>query len=178
METINDRIQYIVDHYYNENASALCEASGLKQGSLKDTLGKRKTSPGYDTIVKILRVESLNLSSEWLLLGEGNINKNDILFTENHIDTTVPPAFNALPFSKQNNIEQLTQEIKRLKNEIALLKNTTENVLIEQLMENHRIQYDKLRFENTSLQKQVAILQERYHNEEARRDKEKNSRSG
>jgi len=70
--SINERIDYLIkDLRMNANSFAVrLDASD----SLIRNITSKKSKPGYDTLVKIVR--TYNLESDWILLGIGEIYRN------------------------------------------------------------------------------------------------------
>lgn len=75
METINDRIQNIINERFNGNVAAFAREVGIPQTTLVSILGTRKSKPSYDVITKIMSANALEVSAEWLILGTKNDDK-------------------------------------------------------------------------------------------------------
>ena len=68
-ETINDRMEMIVNEMFNGNKSAFAKAIGLVPAAISTYLGKqRRSKPNVDMIATI--VKKLNIDAYWLLTGE------------------------------------------------------------------------------------------------------------
>lgn len=76
METINERVKYITDKMFNGNVSAFSRRIHVPQPTLKDVVGGKLSTPRADLLIKIVNDKSLNISSEWLLRGEGEMFRN------------------------------------------------------------------------------------------------------
>lgn len=73
METINERIQFIVNEMFEGNISAFCRKIGVKQPTMNTILGERKSKPSFDVISNIINAEALKgIGIEWLITGKGN----------------------------------------------------------------------------------------------------------
>ena len=70
MESINERIQLIINEYYKKNVSAFSEDCGISQKTINDIVGKKKNEPSYGTISKILTAKAVKINPVWLQLGE------------------------------------------------------------------------------------------------------------
>ena len=69
METINDRMDYLVNQRFNGNKAAFAKAIGLSPTSMSSYLGKqRRSKPSVDMVAKIVQV--LDVDARWLLTGE------------------------------------------------------------------------------------------------------------
>lgn len=79
MNTINDRIQYIANHRFDRNISALSRAIGIPQTTLANIVGERKSKPNYEVLAAIINSNELNISPKWLLTGYGE------MYQQNHI---------------------------------------------------------------------------------------------
>ena len=69
METINDRMEILVNERFDGNKAAFAKAIGLPPTGLSNYLGsKRRSKPSVDMVTKI--VTNLNIDAYWLLTGE------------------------------------------------------------------------------------------------------------
>lgn len=69
METINDRIEMLVNEQFAGNKAAFAKAIGLPATALSNYLGhKRRSKPSVDMIAKVLK--TLDVDARWLLTGE------------------------------------------------------------------------------------------------------------
>ena len=76
METINDRIECIVNDKFSGNKSSFAKAIGLDRFTIGNYIGsKRRSKPPVDMLEKIVR--ALNVDAYWLLTGEGEMLKSD-----------------------------------------------------------------------------------------------------
>ena len=76
MSNINERIQTIIDQNYNGNVSEFERISCIKPYTIKNIVGKRQTKPSYDILESIIR-NNVQISTNWLLTGEGKMLKDD-----------------------------------------------------------------------------------------------------
>jgi len=70
--TISDRIQKIINDLFDGNKRAFSLAIGVTASVTENIVGKRKSSPSYEVMNKILSSIE-NLSVEWLVTGRGEI---------------------------------------------------------------------------------------------------------
>lgn len=69
METINDRMEMLVNEHFDGNKAAFAKAIGLPPTGLSNYLGsKRRSKPSVDMVTKI--VTNLNVDAYWLLTGK------------------------------------------------------------------------------------------------------------
>lgn len=69
METINDRMEMLVNQRFNGNKAAFAKTIGLPPTGLSNYLGtKRRSKPSVEMITKI--VLALDVDARWLLTGE------------------------------------------------------------------------------------------------------------
>ena len=69
METINDRIEQVVNERFGGNKAAFAKSIGLPPTGLSNYLGKkRRSKSSVDMVAKI--VLNLGVDARWLLLGE------------------------------------------------------------------------------------------------------------
>lgn len=72
METINDRIQQIVDYYFNGNKAAFAKKIGMVPAAISNYLGnKRRSKPSIEMVVDI--IQELEVDAMWLLTGKGSM---------------------------------------------------------------------------------------------------------
>ncbi len=72
METINQRIQIIVDERFGGNKSKLATLAEIKVSTLTNILGPRKTEPSYSVMAKIEKAVS-GLDHNWFMYGMGEM---------------------------------------------------------------------------------------------------------
>ena len=89
MNTINERIQFIIDECFDGNTSKLEKASNLKPSTLKNIVGGRMSSPSYETLGKIART-AVQIDPMWIITGEGRINKINDCTSDDFIGETIP----------------------------------------------------------------------------------------
>lgn len=94
-ETINNRIQTIINQHYNGNVTEFCRATNISQATMNDIVKGRKNKPSFQTIAKILTVNTLNINPIGLLIGE-------------------EPLFNSVEKSNCPELEELKQELIEL----------------------------------------------------------------
>ena len=69
METINDRMEMLVNERFNGNKAAFAKAIAIEPATMSSYLGnKRRSKPSVDMVTKI--IVSLNVDARWLLTGE------------------------------------------------------------------------------------------------------------
>lgn len=74
--TINERIRYIVDHFFNGNATQMAKAVFVKQSTIRDIVGDRNSAPSFETMRQIVDSATIDISPAWLLTGQGEIQRN------------------------------------------------------------------------------------------------------
>ena len=79
--SINERIAYLIDQFFEGNATKMATAIDVKQSTIRDIVGTRKNSPSFDTMEKIVAYTTLSVSPEWLLLGRGDVHKEDVIIS-------------------------------------------------------------------------------------------------
>lgn len=69
METINDRIETLINDRFDGNKAAFAKSIGLPPTGLSNYLGKqRRSKPSVDMVTKI--VVTFDVDARWLLTGE------------------------------------------------------------------------------------------------------------
>lgn len=80
MNSINDRIQLIINERFNGNTSAFCRSVDVKQPTMNTILGERKSKPSFDVISNIINAKALNdIDANWLITGKGSMTKTNNL---------------------------------------------------------------------------------------------------
>jgi len=121
METINDRIQNIVNVYYRGNESEFARDIGVGQSTLNGILGTRKNNPSSDTIGKILSATVVKISSDWLMTGNGEMEKKENVFTANTVSGEAEQRHLRIKMLEER-IEELKKENKELTEIAAVLR--------------------------------------------------------
>jgi hypothetical protein len=68
-ESINDRIELLINQRFNGNKASFAKSIGLLPTGLSNYLGKqRRSKPSVDMVAKIIL--SLDVDARWLLLGD------------------------------------------------------------------------------------------------------------
>ena len=122
METINDRMEMLVNKHFDGNKAAFAKAVGLPPTGLSNYLGnKRRSKPSVDMVAKI--VVALNVDAKWLLIGEGSqgsvatANNGGVAVagngTAHHITTNVTLADVAVMQERIKSLEALLEEKER-----------------------------------------------------------------
>lgn len=74
--TINERIRYIVDHFFNGNATQMAKTVFVKQSTIRDIVGDRNSAPSFETMRQIVDSATIDISPAWLLTGHGEIQRD------------------------------------------------------------------------------------------------------
>ena len=78
MDSINDRLQIIVNEFFDGNKAQFAKAVNIPPTSISNYFNeKRQSKPSSEMLCKILNVVD-KLSSDWLLLGKGPMLKSSI----------------------------------------------------------------------------------------------------
>ena len=76
METVNDRIESIVNSLFGGKKATFANAIGMDRFAIGNYLGpKKRSKPSVDVLSKI--VQELNVDAYWLLTGEGEMMKDE-----------------------------------------------------------------------------------------------------
>lgn len=108
---INNRIQYVIDQYFNCNVSAFCRDTSIAYSTVADIIGDKKTSPTNKTIQKILTAKSVKIDPDWLMQGKGNELKSEEKGKEAEYDLVELPA---IIRQKDQQIDELTKRNNQL----------------------------------------------------------------
>lgn len=113
METINDRMEMLVNQRFGGNKAAFAKTIGLPPTGLSNYLGtKRRSKPSVDMVTKI--VLALDVDARWLLTGEE---------TRNNAANSVETSGDFSPASMNGNVSVGTDAVlaERVKALEALL---------------------------------------------------------
>ena len=122
METINDRMELLVNQRFEGNKAAFAKAIAVEPTTMSSYLGnKRRSKPSVDMVAKI--VVALNVDAKWLLIGEGSqdgaatANNGGVAVagngTAHHITTNVTLADVAVMQERIKSLEALLDEKER-----------------------------------------------------------------
>ena len=76
--TINERVKEIADKLCDGNISEMARIVGVRQPSLRDVVTGKLVKPGFDMLHSIVDNSTLNISSDWLLRGEGPMQRHEV----------------------------------------------------------------------------------------------------
>lgn len=125
METINDRMEMLVNQKFDGNKAAFAKAIDMSPTMMSSYLGnKRRSKPSVDMVAKI--VTKLNVDARWLITGEK---------PEAIIENTVETSGDFSPASMNGNVSVGADALlaERVKSLEALL--AEKERLIKVLME-------------------------------------------
>lgn len=121
METINDRVEVIVNELFEGNKAAFAKAIGLAPTAISSYLGKqRRSRPSVDMVINIVKVTGVSYS--WLLTGEGAMMQQAGSITHGGDPPSPPPASityypsvsgaaGDIPFTEDNELEHLAMQV-------------------------------------------------------------------
>ncbi len=124
METINERIKYIIDQYYNGTVSNFAKEVGVTQSTMSQIVSRNKNNPTAATVEKILNASAVNISPNWLVTGRGSILLNQE--EENEVQQLLK-GLSAILEQKEKEIVQLKKNERELIEACAVLKFRMEN---------------------------------------------------
>lgn len=78
--TINERVKQIADKLCDGNISEMARIIGVRQPSLRDVVTGKLVKPGFDMIRSIIDSSTLNISAEWLVRGEGEMQRHTVTY--------------------------------------------------------------------------------------------------
>ena len=125
METINDRMEILVNQKFDGNKAAFAKTIGLPPTGLSNYLGtKRRSKPSVDMVAKI--VTKLNVDARWLLTGEetplqnvntevhGNVTDSNVAIGSHNSVGNVSVGTDAVLAERVKSLEALLAEKERL----------------------------------------------------------------
>ncbi len=125
METINDRMEMLVNERFNGNKAAFAKSIDMSPTSMSSYLGtKRRSKPSVDMVAKI--VLNLDVDARWLLTGEettqqsvnanmhGNVTDSNVAIGSNNSVGNVSVDTDAVLVERVRYLEALLAEKERL----------------------------------------------------------------
>ena len=118
METINDRMEMLVNERFNGNKAAFAKAIGTERATLSNYIGSvRRSKPSVDMVAKI--VTALDVNARWLLTGEGASTTNTKVetngdFSPASVHGNVSVETDAVLAERIKSLEALLAEKERL----------------------------------------------------------------
>lgn len=117
MDTINDRMEMLVNQRFDGNKAAFAKSIGLPPTGLSNYLGnKRRSKPSVDMVTKI--VTKLGVDARWLLTGEEPSPISTVEtrgdFSPAAVNGNVSVATDAVLAERLKNMEALLNEKERL----------------------------------------------------------------
>lgn len=82
--TIQERIKLIAEKFFNGNITAMAKSTFISRTTINSIIGEKEVSPGYEVIRRIVDNSSLNISSDWLITGKGDMLKSAASPAINH----------------------------------------------------------------------------------------------
>lgn len=116
---VDSRIQKIIDIYCNGSKSEFAQKVGIANSVISNIMGTRKSLPSFEVLEKIVKTFP-QLNCEWLLIGTGQMNKNQPINNNNaieDIDTLkllIKAQQEVIELHKKN--EELIAKIEKLTN--------------------------------------------------------------
>ena len=126
METINDRMEMLVNQKFDGNKAAFAKAIDMSPTMMSSYLGnKRRSKPSVDMVAKI--VTKLNVDARWLLTGEetpqqpsveanmhGNVTDSNVAIGSHNSVGNVSVDTDAVLAERVKSLEALLAEKERL----------------------------------------------------------------
>ena len=125
METINDRMEILVNERFNGNKAAFAKSIEMSPTSMSSYLGnKRRSKPSVDMVAKI--VVALDVDAKWLLTGEetqqqsvnanmhGNVADSNVAIGSHNSVGNVSVGTDAVLAERVKALEALLAEKERL----------------------------------------------------------------
>ncbi len=125
METINDRMEVLVNQKFDGNKAAFAKAIDMSPTMMSSYLGnKRRSKPSVDMVAKI--ITKLNVDARWLLTGEesplqnvntevhGNVTDSNVAIGSHNSVGNVSVGTDAVLQERIKSLEALLAEKERL----------------------------------------------------------------
>lgn len=126
METINDRMEMLVNQRFNGNKAAFAKAIGTERATLSNYIGSvRRSKPSVEMVTKI--VLALDVDARWLLTGEetpqqqgvntnmnGNVTDSNVAIGSHNSVGNVSAGTDAVLAERIKSLEALLAEKERL----------------------------------------------------------------
>ena len=129
METINKRVQLVINKHYGRNASEFARDIDIRQSTISGIIGSRQTNPTSDTIEKMLNATKVKINCDWLITGKGEMVLKESV-SENKVSREVEDNSGVT----QLKIIWLKELIEEYKKEIKVLTET--NAVLNYQLQN------------------------------------------
>ena len=127
METINDRIEMLINQRFDANKTAFANAIGIPPTSVSNYFSeKRRSKPSVDMLAKIVKL--LNVDAKWLLIGE--MSEKNAISTKGDFS---PASINGNATNNMEGVVLLKERINHLEEML-----TEKERLIQVLMEGRK----------------------------------------
>lgn len=129
METINDRIQWIIDTRFQGNKKRFATEIGISTSAVDGIVGERKSFPSFTVLRKI---SALGYSGDWLINGEEQEYNSQSVIGSNNIVSGSNNHLQQQGTERVSNNSQLLEQLKNYEKIIqdlsALLKTKDEQI--------------------------------------------------
>lgn len=110
--TVNERVKLISERFCNGNISELARIVGLNQSALRDVVGAKQVKPGFEIIFRIVDNAVLNINAEWLVTGDGDVQKTNATKVDKGMDINVLLDRIQVLAVKIHELESIINELK------------------------------------------------------------------
>lgn len=121
---INERILYIIENQYNDNKKKFAESIGYSAQVIFNIVSGRKNNPSFEVLNAIISTNA-DISSEWLLTGEGKMLKkeNEPQNILNDPGESYGPDYKEMYAAAKYTIEVQKKYIESLESQLGIKRN-------------------------------------------------------
>lgn len=127
MESVNDRIEHLINERFRGNKTSFAHAIGMPPTSVSNYFSeKRRSKPSVEMLAKIVKL--LDVDAKWLLIGEQT--------TTNHVSTQgdySPASMHGDAINTVGEVDLLKEQVKHMEELLA-----EKERLIQVLMEGRK----------------------------------------
>lgn len=118
METVNDRIEMLVNKYFDGNKTAFAKAIGLPPTMISSYLGQqRRSKPSIDMIAKI--ITKFDVDARWLITGDEKAVQPATIRTEGDFSPASETGNINITEVSTGTVADLREQIAQLKSQLA-----------------------------------------------------------
>lgn len=114
--SINERFKVIINSMFNGNNALFAKSIGVSPTVIQNVVGTRGGKPSFDVIAKTCAIE--NISSDWVVLGIGDMITNDASAKTPTSDDTTVTALGNIISRQGEEIGRLKERIRQLEEDI------------------------------------------------------------
>lgn len=120
MKEVQDRIQMIIDIYFDGNLNRACREFDIPQSSLINVVKGKRNKPSFDNICKLTSNQKYRVSLHWLIFEIGEMSDNKSIT----ISEKEPDFYRTKYYEAKDKYYEAKDEIDKLRQELTEIHRT------------------------------------------------------